>query len=153
MNEARTMHKTLKSLLAVAALALLSACASGPKYSDVASTFPQLAANQGRIWFYRSGIMFGAGIQPDIMLNGAKVGDSVPGGFFFVDRPAGNYEVLLSTEVERKVTFTLEPRQERYVRMTVGLGVVVYRVFPELADPAEGSKELRELNYMGAKPK
>ena len=147
------MDKSLKSLLAAMALALLSACASGPKYSEAANTFPQLAVNQGRIWFYRSGIMFGAGIQPDVLLNGSKVGDSVPGGFFFVDRPAGNYEVLLSTEVERKVTFTLEPRQERYIRMTVGLGVVVYRVFPELVDPAEGGKEIIETSYIGAKVK
>ncbi len=147
------MNTTLKSLLMVAALAILAGCASGPKYAEVAGTFPQLAADQGRIWFYRSGTMFGAGIQPNVMLNGAKVGDSTPGGFFFVDRPAGNYEVLLSTEVDRKVTFTLEPRQERYIRMTVGLGVVVYRVFPELADPAEGSKEVRELSYIGAKPR
>jgi hypothetical protein len=93
--------------------------------------------------------MFGAGIQPDVMLNGARVGDSTPGGFFFIDRPAGNFEVLLSTEVERKVTFTLAPKEERYVRMTVGLGVIVYRVYPELVDPAEALKEIVELSYTG----
>jgi hypothetical protein len=147
------MNKAFRSLLAVAAFALVSACASGPKYNEVASTFPAPSVDQGRIWFYRSGIMFGAGIQPNVMLNGAKVGESVPGGFFYVDRPAGNYEVLLSTEVERKVTFTLEPRQERYVRMTVGLGVIVYRVFPELVDPAAGSKEIAEASYTGVKSK
>ena len=147
------MSKTIRSMLAAVSLALLSACASGPKYSEVASTFPQLAAHQGRIWFYRSGTMFGAGIQPDVMLNGAKVGDSVPGGFFYVDRAPGNYEVLLATEVERKVTFTLEPRQERYIRMTVGLGVIVYRVFPELVDPAAGRAEIIEASYVGARPK
>ena len=147
------MLTNLRCLLAIATLALLSGCATGPKYAEVASSFPQLAAGQGRIWFYRSSIPFGAAIQPDVMLDGAKVGDSVPGGFFFVDRPAGNHEVLLSTEVERKVTFTLEPRQERHIRMTVGLGLIVYRVYPELADPAEAEKEIRELSYIGAKPK
>jgi len=147
------MSKTIRSMLAAVSLALLSACASGPKYSEVASTFPQLAASHGRIWFYRSGTMFGAGIQPDVMLNGAKVGDSVPGGFFYVDRAPGNYEVLLATEVERKVSFTLEPRQERYIRMTVGLGVIVYRVFPELVDPAAGRAEIIEASYVGARPK
>jgi hypothetical protein len=145
------MNKIIRSLLAVTALALLSACASGPKYKDVVNTFPAPAADQGRIWFYRSGTMFGAGIQPNVMLNGAKVGDSVPGGFFYVDRPAGNYEVLLSTEVERKVTFTLEPRQERYIRMTVGLGVIVYRVYPELVDPAEGRAEIMDASHIGTK--
>ncbi len=145
--------RPFRLLFAAMALALLSACASGPKFSEVEKTFPQVAANQGRIWFYRSGTMFGAGIQPDVVLNVVKVGDSVPGGFFYVDRPAGNYEVLLSTEVERKVTFTLAPRQERYIRMTVGLGVIVYRVYPELVDPAEGRKEIVDASHIGSKAK
>lgn len=147
------MTRTFRLLFSAMALVLLSACASGPKYTEVEKTFPRLAAGQGRIWFYRSGTMFGAGIQPDVLLNGAKVGDSVPGGFFYVDRPVGNYEVLLSTEVERKVTFTLEPRQERYIRMTVSLGVIVYRVYPELVDPAEGRREIIDASYTGGKAK
>jgi len=147
------MRMHLRGLLGAIALAVLAGCASGPKYAEVANSFPQVAAGQGRIWFFRSSTPFGAAIQPDVMLNGVKVGDSVPGGFFFVDRPAGDYEVLLSTEVERKVTFTLEPRQERHIRMSVGLGLIVYRVYPELADPAEADKEIRELSYTGGKPK
>jgi hypothetical protein len=147
------MQNTIRSLLAVLALALLSACASGPKFGEVEKTFPQVAAGQGRIWFYRSGIMWGAGIQPSVNLNGVQVGDSVPGGFFYVDRPAGNYEVLLSTEVDRKLTFTLEPLQERYIRMTVGLGAIIYRVYPELIDPAEARKEIVELSYTGGQAK
>jgi len=147
------MRMHLRGLLGALALVLLAGCATGPKYAEVANSFPQLPAGQGRIWFFRSSVPFGAAIQPDVMLNGAKVGDSVPGGFFFVDRPAGDYEVLLSTEVERKVTFTLEPRQERHIRMSVGLGLIVYRVYPELADPAEADKEIRELSYTGEKPK
>lgn len=146
------MNRFARLLLAAVMLALLSACASGPKFADVEKTFPQVAAGQGRIWFYRSGIMWGAGIQPSVNLNGVKVGDSVPGGVFYVDRPRGNYEVLLSTEVERKLTFTLEPGQERYIRMTVGMGAIVYRVYPELIDPAEARKELVDLSYTGGQP-
>ena len=143
----------LRISVALAAFALLSACASGPKYAEVAATFPKAKATDGRIWFYRPGIMFGAGIQPTVMLNGAKVGESTPGGFFYVDRPAGNYEVLLSTEVDRKVTFTLVPGQERYIRMTVGLGVIVYRVYPELVDEGVGRGEIVETSYIGGQAK
>ena len=91
----------------------------------------------------------GAGIQPAVMLNGEKVGDSQPGGFFFVDAAPGNKEVVLSTEVERKLTFTLDKKQTQYVKMTVGLGVIVYRVYPELSDAKEGEPALRELSYTG----
>jgi len=145
--------RSIRWLLAALALALLPACATGPRYAEVEKALPKVAADKGRVWFYRSGIMFGAGIQPSVLLNGEKVGDSVPGGFFYVDRNPGSYEVLLSTEVDRKVTFTLESAQERYVRMTVGLGVIVYRVYPELVDPAEGRKEIVETSYIGGKDK
>jgi hypothetical protein len=104
---------------------------------------------EGRIYFYRKANLFGSGIQPSVYLNGKKVGRSVPGGFFFVDRPAGNYEVLLSTEVDKKLTFTLDKGQIRYVRMSVGLGILVYRVYPELVDPSIGESEMQELRYIG----
>lgn len=136
------------SVLLCAAV-LLSACASGPKYAEVSAAIPAIPEDKGRIYFYRSGTMFGAGIQPAVMLNGEKVGDSQPGGFFFVDAAPGNNEVVLSTEVERKLTFTLDKKQTQYVKMTVGLGVIVYRVYPELSDAKEGEPALRELSYTG----
>ena len=140
----------IRHLTAAIIALLLAACATGPKYAEVKSAIPALAADHGRIYFYRSGNMFGSGIQPVVMLNGEKVGDSVPGGFFFVDRKPGNYEVLLSTEVERKLTFTLVSGQEQYVRMSVTLGVIVYRVFPELVDAATGMSEIKDLSYTGS---
>jgi len=128
---------------------ILAGCATGPKYEEVRSGFAPLPAAQGRIFFYRSGNPIGSGIQPSVMLNSEKVGDSQPGGFFFVDRAPGNYEVNLTTEVERKLTFTLESGQEQYVRMSVGLGVLVYRVYPELVDKKTGEEELKGLSYIG----
>jgi hypothetical protein len=137
----------------IAALGLLAAtlagCATGPKYEEVRGGFPSLAEDKGRIYFYRSSNPFGSAIQPSVMLNGEKVGESKPGGFFFVDRAPGNQEVNLTTEVEKKLTFTLEPRQEQYVRMSVGLGVIVYRVYPELVDKKTGEEELKGLSYTG----
>ena len=92
---------------------LVSACASGPKFSEIQSSIPSLKPDQGRIYFFRSSSMLGAAIQPSILLNGAVVGDSQPGGFFFVDQAPGAKEVSTSTEVEKKLTFTLELGQTR----------------------------------------
>lgn len=138
--------------LLLAMLLAAGGCASGPKYTEVKSAIPSLAADKGRVYFYRSGSMIGSGIQPSVNLNGEKVGDSVPGGFFFVDRSPGAYEVLLSTEVERKASFTLEPGQLRYIRMSVGLGLLVYRVHPELVDASQGESEMLDTSYIGTVP-
>lgn len=143
--------RCIKQLFAGLALAAaVAGCATGPKYAEVKSSIPAVAADQGRIYFYRSGSMFGAAIQPTVMLNGQKVGESKPGGFFYVDRSAGDYEVVLATEVDKKLTFTLANGEERYVRMSIGLGVVVGRVIPELVDRATGLTEIADLSYLGA---
>jgi hypothetical protein len=77
------------------------------------------------------------------------VGDSKPGGFFFVDLPPGNVEVSTTTEVEKKATFTLERGQTRYVRTSPSFGILVGRIVPELVDTATGESELREMSYIG----
>jgi len=147
------MGNYIKYIFMILLALTLSACATGPKYAEIKSSFQTLAPDEGRIFFYRSGTPFGAAIQPSVLLNGEKVGDSVPGGFFFVNRPPGNYEVVLSTEIEKKLTFMVEKAQERYVRMSVGLGVIVYRVYPELIDKATAESEMQGLSYTGTMAK
>lgn len=142
----------MKSLVRIALLmmvALLTACASGPKHADVASSIPGLKPDQGRVYVYRSNSMVGAAIQPNVTINSKVVGESKPGGFFFVDLPAGPVEVSTSTEVEKKLTFTLAPGQTRYVRTVIGMGILVGRVYPELVDNAEGIKQVSESSYVG----
>lgn len=126
---------------------VLSGCASGAKYAEVASSLPTLGPSQGRIYFYRPSA-FGAAVQPEIRLNGEKVGTAKPHGFYFVDRTPGNYEVAAATEAEKKLTFTLAPREERYVRLKIQMGVFVGRIIPELVDKAEAESELKSLSYI-----
>ena len=135
------------SFVAAVLLLVLSGCATGAKYTEVASTLPPLAPSQGRIYFYRPSA-FGAAVQPDINLNGQKVGTAKPHGFYFVDRPPGNYEVTAATETEKKLTFTLEPGQERFVRLRIAMGVLVGRIIPELVDKAQAEKELSSLSFI-----
>jgi Protein of unknown function (DUF2846) len=143
------MFKGLR-LFACCLIALtLSACASGVKFTEMnPSTMPK-DQDSGRIFFYRTTVL-GAALQPDIKLNGTKVGDSVAQGFFYVDRPPGNYEVVTSTEVERKVTFVLEKAQTRFVKFSVSMGFFVGHVYGELVDSAVGLEEIKDCKYTGA---
>ncbi len=141
--------KSFRLYAVVLSALLLSACATGPKFTETQSAIPTLKADQGRVYFYRVSSMIGAAIQPTIQLNGAAVGDSKPGGFFFVDQTAGSKAVSTSTEVEKKLTFTLDAGQTRYVRTSIGFGIVAGRVYPELVDDATGQKEIAETSYIG----
>ena len=139
----------LSRVLFAAVLVVLAftGCASGPKYAEVRPTLASPAPSQGRIIFYRPSAL-GAAVQPDIKLNGQKVGTAKPHGFYFVDRAPGNYEVTAATETEKKLTFTLEPRQERFVRLKIQMGLMVGRIVPELVDKREAESELNDLAYI-----
>ncbi|WP_250486564.1 DUF2846 domain-containing protein [Caballeronia sp. GaOx3] len=144
------MANLLRVLLTGAFVTLVaSGCASGPQYKDVASSIPTLKESQGRIYFYRSNSMFGAALQPNINLNGALVGQSKPGGFFYVDEPAGKYIVSTTTETEKTVSFTLDAGETKYVRTSVGFGLLVGRIIPSLESSDEGLKALEDSHFIG----
>lgn len=145
------MNKLLKTLVTSVFVTLVaSGCASGPQYKEVASSIPTLKEAQGRIYFYRSNSMFGAALQPSINLNGTSVGKSQPGGFFYVDEPAGQYVVSTTTETEKTVSFKLDAGETKYVKTSVGFGLLVGRIIPSLESPDEAVKNLEDLHYVAA---
>lgn len=144
------MKQITRMLLAtVAATSLLAGCASGVKHSEMAASIPTVKAGEGRIYFLRSASMFGAAIQPDIRLNNEVVGESKPGGFFFVDRPAGKYIASAATETEKTLSFVLDAGETKYVRSSPSLGLMVGRVVLELETPENAKEELSSLSYTG----
>lgn len=142
------MVKQLSALVILVPAILLAACtASGPRYADTKQSIPPLTEGKGRIYFYRAGGVFGSALQPPIALNGEVIGRSQPAGFFYVDRPPGNYEAACPTELTLKVKFVLESGQERYVKTLLTTEVIQAHLEPALVDPAVAKKEMVKLHY------
>lgn len=137
-----------KHVWIVIGCALLAGCASGPKYQEVQAGLSARPDDLARIYFYRTQV-FGAGVQPDIFLNGEKVGTCQPKGVFYKDVGPGKYEVGVETEVERKLTFVAAAGEERYVRCHISLGLLVGRGNVELVDPTDALGEIQGLVYTG----
>ncbi|HYM17946.1 MAG TPA: DUF2846 domain-containing protein [Micropepsaceae bacterium] len=137
-------------LTAVGAIALfLAGCAtSGPTFMEMQTSSKPIAANSGRIYVYRTSAL-GAALQPSVKLDGMTVGDAVPEGYFFVDRPAGTYKLSTATEVDRTVSLTLNSGEVRYVRLDVSFGFFVGHISPVLVDTAEAEKEIQKLHFTG----
>ena len=138
------VRPALAGLLAL----LLAACANGPQFSQMQSSLPALSADNGRIFVYRSTVL-GAAIQPSVKINGDAVGSAVPRGFFYIDRPPGDYEITTITEVTRTLSLHLDAGQTRYVRLGISMGFFVGHVYPELVDDTTGASEIQELHYIG----
>ncbi len=140
-----------KLMLHLTVAFLLVGCAtSGPTFSELAPSISNLPPDTGRIFLYRTSI-FGAAIQPNVELNGEVIGQAVPLGFFYVDRQPGSYEIMTSTEVDRKLSLTLEKGQTRYVRLNISMGFFVGHVYPELVEPEVGKEEIQDCRYIGHK--
>ena len=141
----------LVTLFGVALLAV--GCASGPKYSEMAAKMPNLKPGDGRVYFYRESSMMGAAVQPDIRLNGQVVGTSKPGGYFYVDRPAGTYVAAASTETEKTASFTLDAGETKYLKSAPSFGLVVGRIVITLESADKAKTELASLSNTGPMPK
>lgn len=131
---------------------LLAACASGPKYNEVQASFPRLREGEGRIFFYREASPIGAALRPDVKLGGQAVGTSVPGSFFFVDRPAGRHVATAATEAESRVDVDVRAGGTAYVRVAMTMGVLVYRPELQVRGAAEATQALPNLAYVGSVP-
>ena len=142
-------RSTILFFALLVAATVLGGCASGPKYDTVSHRLPAMSGDEGRIFFYRDGSPFGAAVQPKIWLNDEVVGKSKPGGFFYVDRPAGNYQARCTTEAEKHLTFTLAAGEKLYVRTRVSIGAFVGQVHPLLEDQEEAMKTLGKAKYTG----
>ena len=134
---------------AIACLALsLGACASGPRFSEYASVLPDQEPDVGRIYFYRTTVM-GAAVQPKVRIDNVPVGRATPKGFFFADRPPGNYEISTRTEAKRALTMSLDAGEEKYVRLEMKFGLGVGHVKPVLVDDEVGFREIQDMKYIG----
>ena len=139
---------TKYSCLALGLATLVCGCASGPKYTVIRGNIPACDPERGRVFVYRSSAV-GAAVQPSVMMSGEKVGQAKAKGFFYVDKPPGNYEISTKTEVKRSLSLTLDKGQTKYVRLGVSVGFFVGHVYPELVEAATAEEQLTKCKYMG----
>jgi hypothetical protein len=103
---------------------LLYACAAtGPRFETLKDSFPIVDENSGRVFFYREYASFGAGMRPDIFACNRKVGESIPGGVFYVDLPVGECDISIPTVLyggERKLKINIPARKTLYLRTWIG---------------------------------
>lgn len=109
----------IKSLLLMAAvIALVSGCAAtGPSYTSIKTTIPQMTSDQARLYFLREGGFMNSGLTARIHLNGTQVADLNMDGFAYVDRPAGDVLIMVDAPLnfgEARQAFNIESGKTYY---------------------------------------
>ncbi|SRR5579862_142859 len=139
--------------LLLAALPASRAFADDTTYTKLHASEPALAPGEGRIYFYREGGLLGAALQPTVMINGESTGGRAkPGDYFYIDRPAGTYEISTTTEMKEVATVPLEAGKSAYVKLEVRMGLFVGRISPGLVDPTQGAQEIADCDFHAPKP-
>jgi len=99
-------------------VSFVSGCAAtGPSYTSVKSTIPQLQSEQARLYFLREGSFANSGLTARVHLNGTKVMDLNMDGFAYVDRPAGNVLIMIDAPLnfgEARQMLTVESGKTYY---------------------------------------
>jgi hypothetical protein len=143
------MGSKIRSLSALFVGLLLVSCASPRGVDEPPMRLPVLKPGYGRVYFTRPGELQGSAVQPEIRMNNEVVGKSVPGGFFFIDRPPGKYSVSTATEVENTVEFQLAAGESKYIKTAATPGILIGHVTPTLEFPEQGQSDVGHLRYVG----
>jgi Protein of unknown function (DUF2846) len=140
--------------LVLAAMPVSAASAADSQtYAVLHASEPPIADGQGRFYFYREGGFVGAALQPSVYINGETTGARAkPGDYFYIDRPAGSYEITTTTEKKEAVTATVAAGQSLYIRFDVSMGFLVGHVSPSIIDPQQALGEIKDCDYHPPSP-
>lgn len=141
------MKRFCTNAFLIVLLMFLVSCASGVPFTQLNPSLNPEAPDTGRVFFYRPSAA-GAAVQPQILVNGNSIGKAISHGFYYLDLPPGDYEVVTSTEVKRKVSFVLDKGQTRYIKFNISIGFFVGHVYGELVEPEEAMKEIKDCKYI-----
>ncbi len=152
-----TLRRVLLVAIFVAASVPHVACVSGPRFSSIASSTAAMESGKGRVYFYRRSTGgWGYGQRAKILVNGVAIGRSTPGAVFFVDLPAGEYEVRVPVQFQSgspsSVSFALRPGESVYVRTWLDGSAYLGRTKVRVVDPVEGYGAVQDLKLVSPQP-
>lgn len=108
-------------------------------------------AGEGRIVFYRNAVPFLVAVEPEIIVNGQKVGTAAFERYVYRDARPGRYEVFLTSDKDNPVYFTLRAGETRYVKAVFTIGITGTKLTASLIEEAEGRADLESLRARIAK--
>jgi hypothetical protein len=143
---------TLAVLLLVALPMSPATAKSDQTYAVLHASEPAIPAGWGRIYFYREGGFAGSAVQPTIYINGESSGGrSKPGDYYYLDVPAGTYEISTETEKKEAISLNVAPAAAMYIRIDITMGFFIGHGQPSIIDPQQAVKEIADCDFYTVK--
>jgi len=124
----------------------MAGCTSGTTYDDYSSRPQPDSSYDGRVYIYRL-TSVGAGIRPTVRLDGEPVGRAIAQEFFYLDLPAGDYEISAAKNTKHILSFRLKVGEVKYVRLEMKIGNASWHATPVLVDAEVAKEELKKIEY------
>jgi Protein of unknown function (DUF2846) len=115
-----------------------------PMLTDV----PPVPSCKARIYFFRAAQLWGAVLQPQLLLDGSPVGRAVAARYFYKDVNPGFHEVTVRTLVTRRLCLDTEAGETTYIKFSVGFGWLIGSFRIEVIDPDVAREEMKRISAL-----
>jgi hypothetical protein len=140
--------KNLFRALVVAAVLLVSGCASVPMADSSADTAAKAftaPAGRSRIYVYRNETL-GAALTMDVFVNGRRLGQTGARTYLVADVPPGAHKILGKAENESMVELSTVAGRTYFVWQEVKMGLMSGRNLLQVVDEKTGRAGVLESN-------
>lgn len=131
-------------LLGVLAATQFGCASLGKPYEPVSSVAPDKAV----VYIYRPSSFFGAAVSYTVNAGDKPVVKLANGGYYPYIASPGEVEIWAETESKSSVTLDLKAGDRRYVRGTLGIGIVMGRPNLSVVEPAAAEAEIKECKLI-----
>ena len=144
-----------------AALGLVTACATGQTYSEVAVELTPPPAGEGRIMLYMTDASAQQHFFPTVTVDSAPAATLKPGTFFYVDRPPGLHQIDVAQQQESvisaqiatdPITIEVFPGKTTYVSASAVAIVAQTQVILRGEAPDDAQRDLWNLSLLKPEP-
>ena len=135
-------------LVLFSVLMMLTGCSSAPVIEATEAGLLQIPDGYGRVFVYR---LNGDAdrISSAVRIDGEPVGRAIPGSYFYVDLPAGDYEITAARNSDYLVAVDLKAASVINIRVDMWLRPTRWTIIPVRVSEEAAQLQMSGLTFAG----
>lgn len=142
------MYMNKPVLVLIVVLMMLTGCSGAPVSESTEPGLLQIPDGYGRVFVYRLN-GDADGISSAVRIDGEPVGRAIPGRFFYVDLPAGDYEITAARNSSHLVAVNLKAAAVVNIRVDIWLRATRWTLLPVQVSEETAQEQMSNLTFAG----